>query len=198
MSWEDAWREGRTGWDAGASPPALVELARSGDLPSGRALVPGCGAGYDVLTLAHAGLAATGLEVAPTAAERFEALRDDAGLDPSVARVELGDFFTYAPAAPFDLMWDYTFLCAIEPARRPAWEARAHTLLADDGELVTLIFPARPEPLNGPGRPPYPLLPEDVEALLSPRWERVELRPVTRSHAGRDGLEHLGRWRKRA
>ncbi|MCZ7685418.1 MAG: TPMT family class I SAM-dependent methyltransferase [Sandaracinaceae bacterium] len=53
MSWEDAWREGRTGWDAGGSPPALIELGARGVLPAGRALVPGCGAGWDVLTLAE-------------------------------------------------------------------------------------------------------------------------------------------------
>lgn len=197
MSWEQAWVEGRTGWDAGASPPVLHELVASGTLPGGRALVPGCGAGYDVLTLASAAREVLGLDVAPTAARRFEALREAQGVSPDRARIHIGDFFGLAPAAPFDLVWDYTFLCALPPERRGDWEAKMRALLADDGELVTLIFPARPEPLNGSDRPPYPLLPEHVQALLADRWTQVELRPVERSHPGREGLEHLGRWRKR-
>ena len=43
MSWEQSWREGRTGWDAGEAAPPLVDLIASGALPKGRALVPGAG-----------------------------------------------------------------------------------------------------------------------------------------------------------
>lgn len=197
MSWERAWREGRTGWDAGASPPVLEELVADGALPDGRAFVPGCGAGYDVLTLAESGLDVTGLDVAPTAATRFEALRAERGVDRGSARVVIGDFFAHAPDAPYDLIWDYTFLCALEPAMRPDWASKVRSLLSPAGTLATLIFPARPEPLNGPDRPPYPLLPADVESLLSDGFEQLELRRVERSHPGRDGLEWIARWRPR-
>lgn len=196
MSWEKAWREGRTGWDAGASAPALVELTERGVLPTGRALVPGCGAGYDVFTLASDEREVVGLDIAPTAAERFEALRRERGIAAERATIVSADFFAF-DAEPFDLIFDYTFLCALDPSVRPTWAKRVDALLADGGELVTLIFPAVAEPPLGQG-PPFPLHPADVRGLLEPiGFEAIELAPVTRSHPGREGLEHLGRWRRR-
>lgn len=197
MTWEQAWREGRTGWDAGVSPPALEELVAGGQLPPGRVLVPGCGAGYDVLTLATAERTVVGLDVAPSAARRFESLRAARGIPEERARVETADFFVYEPEAPFDLIWDYTFLCAIEPSMREAWAEKVDRLLGPGGELVTLIFPAVDEPPRGVG-PPHPLQPAHVRRLLEPRWSAVELRPVLHSHPGREGMEWLGRWRRRS
>jgi len=195
LSWEKAWREGRTGWDAGASAPALVELVERGVLPTGRALVPGCGAGYDVFTLASDAREVIGLDIAPTAAERFEALREARGVPPAQARIVSADFFAFE-ADPFDVIFDYTFLCALDPSMRPQWAKKMDSLLADGGELVTLIFPAVAEPPLGQG-PPFPLNPPDVRALLEPLgYEAVELHPVARSHPGREGKEHLARWRR--
>lgn len=192
MSWEDAWKEGRTGWDAGMSPPALRKLVRRDDAPKGRALVPGCGAGYDVFTLARAGWTAVGLDLAPTATERFESVRDGAGLTQAEASVVLHDFFSWSPDDPFDLIWDYTFLCAIEPEMREAWRDQMAKLLAPGGQLVTLIFPA--DPSRGDAGPPYQVSPELVTDLLQPRFENLEMTKVTESHPGREGKEWLARW----
>jgi hypothetical protein len=194
-SWEDAWREGRTGWDAGRSAPILERLVQEGTLPEGRALVPGCGAGYDVLTLASARRTVVGLDVAPTAAARFRQLREAHGVAAAQATVEVGDFFAHAPEAPYDLIWDYTFLCAIDPGQREAWVERMDALLAPSGELVTLIFPATEQPPFGAG-PPHPLPPEQVRALLAPRFRPAALHPIDESHPGRAGLEWLGRWKR--
>jgi hypothetical protein len=195
MTWQDAWREGRTGWDAGASPPILEELVASQELPNGRAFVPGAGSGYDVMTLATSQRRVVGVDVAPVAAERFEQLRQG---HPHAEHMDyrVDDFFEFDPGASFDLMWDYTFLCALEPDMRPRWAARVDELLADDGELVALIFPVDPVPLN-PGGPPHPMTPELVTDLLRPWFEPRVLEPVQRSHPGRAGKEWLGRFRRR-
>ena len=196
MSWEEAWREGRARWDMGRSPPELDALVRAGDLPTGRALVPGCGAGYDVLTLASDERVVIGLDVAPTAEARFSALRTPKGIAEDRARVIVADFFAYEPEEPFDLIWDYTFLCAIDPSARPAWVDRMDALLAPDGELVTLVFPATETPPHGVG-PPFALPPREVRALLEPRFVATRFEPVKESHPRRDGMEWIGRWRKR-
>lgn len=198
MSWEDAWREGRTGWDAGGSPPALIELVDAGVLPVGRALVPGCGAGYDVLALAsdRETREVIGLDLAETAAARFRALREARGVPEARARVITADFFAYEPDAPFDLIWDYTFLCAIDPSERAAWAEKVDALLAPGGELAMLIFPATEEPPFGKG-PPFALPVREVRALLEPRFTAVQLEPARRSHPGREGMEHVARWRRR-
>lgn len=198
MTWESAWAEGRTGWDAGAPAPALVRLLETGSLPPGRALVPGCGSGYDVFALARAGYDAHGLDIAPTAARRFEQARG--GLPG--AQIHTDDFFTPAQdLGRFDVLWDYTFLCAIPPGLRPAWAARHAALLANGGVLATLLFPVvqddpTPTTDEDPG-PPYRLHPGWVTELLGEHGlERVSLETVEKSHPGRQGLEHLALWRR--
>ena len=196
MTWEDAWREGRTRWDAGGSPPILETLVRDGALPAGRAIVPGCGTGYDVFTLAADGTReVVGLDLAPTAVGAFEAERARRGLDPARARIRTADFFELPDDERFDLAWDYTFLCAIEPDRRPAWVDTMHRLLAPDGELVTLLFPVTDAPLDQ--GPPYPIPPHVVRPLIEARFELIELSEVEHSHPGREGKERLARWRPR-
>jgi methyl halide transferase len=161
----------------------------------GRAFVPGCGTGYDVFAIAEVAEQVVGLDVAPSAAERFEAERGSRGIDAGRATIVVGDFFGYTPPASFDLIWDYTFLCAIEPDQRLAWADRMHELLTADGELWTLIFPVDPVPLN-PGGPPHPMTTELVRELLEPRFVADRMEPVSVSHPGRQGKEWLACWRK--
>ncbi len=195
MTWEQAWQQGRTRWDAGGSPPILKSLVSQQSESVSRAFVPGCGAGYDVFTLTRIARHVVGLDVAPTAAKRFDALRREEGVDEDRATLRVDDFFTFEPEAPFDLIWDYTFLCAIEPDRREDWARRMGELLTIEGELWTLVFPVDPVPMN-PGGPPYPMTPELVTELLEPTFRSVVLEPVNESHPGREGKEWLGRWRR--
>ena len=199
MTWQEAWREGRIPWDAGKAAPTLVELVEAKDLPTGRALIPGAGSGYDALALASPQRYAVGLDLASDARERFESLRRQESIPEEWAEMVVADFFDWQPDKPFDVIWDYTFLCALEPEMRPQWAERVDELLAPGGELVTLIFPVLTQnddrdPLDGP---PYPLSPQLVRDLLAPRFEAVYLEPATASHEGREGKEWLGRWRRR-
>jgi hypothetical protein len=75
--WEQNWHNGGEGlppggmWDAHKSSPALDALLAAGtlgDLAGRKAFIPGCGRGYDLVTLVRAGAAeAVGLDIAPTA-----------------------------------------------------------------------------------------------------------------------------------
>ena len=88
--WESSWQLGNTPWDAGGPAAQLEALIRADDLPAGRALVPGCGSGYDVLALAGAGRSTLGLEIAPSAIARFRDLRSESGQ--SVEQADVGVF----------------------------------------------------------------------------------------------------------
>ncbi len=200
MSWEEHWRRGHTPWDLGGSPPILQ--ARAAALPSGRVLVPGCGAGWDVFTLAREDREVVGLDLAPTARRRFEAERDRRGLSPERARVETVDFFAYAPEAPFDLAFDYTFFCALPPDRREAWARKMHALLVPGGLLVTLVFPVReavwpPREVDPEVGPPFPVHPDLYRRYLRPFFEEVTMEPVTESAPGREGMEWWGVFRRK-
>ena len=199
MSWEEAWQEGRTGWDAGEAAPALVDHLRASGppRPGARALVPGCGSGYDAFALAKAGYEVDGLDLAPTAAAAFRAQRAKQGVAPEQARILQADFFEFESAG-YDVVWDYTFLCAIEPEMRPLWAEKMGELVAKNGQLWTLIFPVNPKnptpSVPGDDGPPYRMHPEVVEALLKGRFLPRSIEPVERSHPGREGKEFLGLW----
>src|SRR5580704_2297135 len=72
MNWEQIYRTGDTPWDKGAPAPPLLEwIERHGPL-RGNILVPGCGSGRDVRTIASASQAAqvVGMDVAPSALDQ--------------------------------------------------------------------------------------------------------------------------------
>lgn len=195
MTWQQAWDEGRTPWDAGRSAPVLQRLVDEGSLPRGRAFVPGAGAGYDLLTLASDERRVVGLDLAAGAKTRFDSL---AASHPHRDAVDfvVGDAFAFTVDTPFDLIWDYTFLCALPPELRPQWAEMVDRLLAPGGELVALIFPVVPgaDPEDGP---PYPMTTDLVSDLVAPSLDVVSMTRVAQSNPGREGKEWLGRFKRR-
>jgi len=215
--WELSWQKGVTPWDAGVPAPSLVRLVADNALPLGRALVPGVGGGYDAIALTRRGRSVVGLDLSPTACAAATKRRDEAGVSPEECVFVEGDFFT-AELGLFQLIFDYTFLCALPPDLRTRWAARMRELLAPEGLLVTLIFPVS----DHAGGPPYAVSPQlyeqvymlahslactpctpceltrtRLQILGDAGFEAVSLAPVPDelSHAARRGKEWLGRWR---
>ena len=136
--WSDLWDKGDwLPWDRGMPNPALVDtLADRQDLLGSRwtedalgkkrrkrALVPGCGKGYDVLLLSSFGYDAFGLEVSGTAVKRCyeeqEAYGDkypvrDESAGAGKVTFMVGDFFgtdwmkNIEGDGKVDLIYDYT------------------------------------------------------------------------------------------
>ncbi|KAL4917170.1 S-adenosyl-L-methionine-dependent methyltransferase [Aspergillus aurantiobrunneus] len=200
-AWSDLWDSGDDNlWDRGIPSPALIGLVESYQstlfcpfqsststtgsphAPSKegmrrkKALVPGCGRGYDVIALSLHGFDAYGLEISPTGvseARRFAEKeiispqphnfgerynRQDTGVANQPGKIQFveGDFFDSAWVEAldldrFDLIYDYTFLCALHPSQRGRWAERMAELLKPGGLLVCLEFPMYKHPgLPGP------------------------------------------------
>jgi methyl halide transferase len=170
--WQALWEEAYTPWDRGQPSPALIELLEERkdlvgecwtvDPAHGkrrkRALVPGCGRGYDVLILSAFGYDAYGLDVssaAMKAAKDYEKLKS--GDDVYKARGLGGkgevhwmtaDFFKddflkeIGGDGTFDLLFDYTVRFSIL-SRYVAWVLisasscqRSQSLSAQSGLVV--------------------------------------------------------------
>ncbi|EGX47016.1 hypothetical protein AOL_s00097g62 [Orbilia oligospora ATCC 24927] len=130
-----------------------------------KALVPikGCGRGYEVIMLALHGFDAYGLEVSSKVVDIAKEYAESQleSPDPSFygekrseyvrgsANFVLGDFFQknwetncgIKDDDKFDLIYDYTFLCALLPEMRFDWARRMQDLLKPGGVLVCLEFP---------------------------------------------------------
>ncbi|KUL92474.1 hypothetical protein ZTR_02455 [Talaromyces verruculosus] len=183
--WAELWnnkQENETlSWDRGCHSIALEDLLmkwkQSGEgvyaqKPTGRrrrALVPGCGTGYDVLLLASFGFDVYGLDYSRTAVEYAKKYAADNAEKYPVKDAEIGrgkvayvegDYFKDdwleglgLPHNSFDLIYDYTFFCALQPWLRPRWAMRHRQLLAPApiGFLICLEWPRLKDPkLLGP------------------------------------------------
>ncbi|KAL5718913.1 methyl halide transferase [Ranunculus cassubicifolius] len=190
--WEKCWEQELTPWDLGKPTPILIRLLESGKLPNGRVLVPGCGTGYDVEAIASEERYVVGLDVSEIAVTKArELFSSSRNADHFVFLKE--DFFNWHPTSLFDLIFDYTFFCAIEPSMRPAWASRVHNLLKPDGELITLMFPID----DIVGGPPYKVSVADYEEVLRPLgFKALSVIDNELAVGLRKGREKLGRWKR--
>ncbi|KAI0676884.1 S-adenosyl-L-methionine-dependent methyltransferase [Trametes maxima] len=193
--WDEAWKAEVTPWDVGTGQPALKELIESSglDLPrSGRALVPGCGRGYDAAYIASSlGLETLGTDISPTAIQSAEEYRVSIGA-PENVKFEVADFF--APSdATCDLIYDYTFFVAIPPSMRTAWGSQMSKMVKPGGFLITLIFPIQPHTDTGP---PFYVRPEHHVEVLGSGWEKVWDKVPEKTLESHIGKERMVVWKK--
>jgi SAM-dependent methyltransferase len=137
--WQQRFESGQTPWDRGAPGPQLGLWMEQGLLaPEHSVLIPGCGRGHELLALAQAGIAATGLDYAPAAvALARERLGDLPGL------VLQADVLDWMPAAPVDRIYEQTCLCALHPDHWQRYARQLHAWLKPGGLLLALFMQAR-------------------------------------------------------
>ncbi|MFP4157197.1 MAG: methyltransferase domain-containing protein [Opitutales bacterium] len=189
--WNQAYQNGDTPWDKGEPAPPLVEFLGRRKLV-GQVLVPGCGSGHDVRLLAGQGAVVTGLDIAPAALEvarRYPA----AGRE----RYICGDFCALAETlrGGFDLLFEHTCLCAIDPAERQAYARSAAAALRPRGYLLGIFY--RRVQDTGGGGPPYPVESGELDALFAAAFETLESYVPRRTYPSRPfGCEEV-RWMRR-
>ena len=143
-------------------------------LRSGRkVLIPGCGEDYRTIdAFRHAGHQVTAIDFSPIAIERItKALTDIKG------QVMLGDFFSFNfQSAPFDIIYERTFLCSLPPRLWKDYPARVAQLLRPGGVLAGFFFYGEES-----DPPPYPLTESRASELFGNRFDLIKSEPVTDS-----------------
>ena len=157
--WESRYQAGTIGWDRGATSINLNYWLDNDLLKPCRILVPGCGNGYEVLTLAKLGFDVVAIDIAPTAIENLKAMLDKESLE---AELVLGEFFTWAPDEKFDAIFEQTSLCALPPERWKKYEEKLHEWLNPQGKLLAAFMQTGQE-----GGPPYHCELSDMNTLFS-------------------------------
>jgi methyl halide transferase len=191
--WEQNYQEGHTPWNKGLPSPPMLEWVEQ-NLPQGRALVPGCGVGHDVVMLVEKGLDAHGLDIAPTAIAMAHAAYPD-----QKSRFVLGDLFA-TPSdwqGSFDYLFEHTCLCALPPEWRTRYEAAAYELLKPSGQLVGIWF-INPEMDPDESGPPFGIPVSELSILFDEsRWQILEDHTPEVGYDGRVGRERLRVLRKK-
>lgn len=188
-AWDQRYAEGNIPWDLQGPTPEFVRLVEEKRLPAkGIALVPGGGQGHDAILLAQAGFEVDLVDFSPRA---ITAALELAHKSNTRLFAYLHDFFAL-PTLPYhrgryDLLLEYTFFCAIDPALRPAYVKAVAALLKPGGRLVGLFFPLATDKEG----PPFLVSREEVEALFRPYFE-LTIESPQRSVKPRAGREFLG------
>ena len=173
-------------WDAGRVPSQLRERVAAATRP-GSVLVPGCGSAWDVRFLADGGWNVLGIDFSH---EALAAARPILGKH--VHRVRFGDFFAPVAEAPFEMVYERAFLCALPRRLWADWGKRMAELVQSGGTLAGFFYFD-----TGDHGPPFPLHAQsELAGLLEPAFERIEDAPVPDSIDVFRGKERWQVWRR--
>lgn len=184
--WSKRFAEGVTPWDAGRVPEALAAFVAAQPAPL-NTLIPGCGSAWEARHLAERNWPVTALDFSPTAIEVAREILGEARVD-----LVCADFFTFTPAAPYALIYERAFLCALPRKLWADWGRRVAELLPPGSLLAGYFFLC-----DQPKGPPFGILPEQLDALLTPHFERLVDAPASDSIPVFAGRERWQVWQRR-
>lgn len=186
FDWEARFKADDAPWERAGTHPAIRHWLDAGALkPGQRVYVPGCGRGKEPAHLAETGLTVTASDIAPSAAQ----FQEHALADFPKASVIEANSLMWRPQTPFDRLYEQTFLCAIHPRDRAAYEAMAFEVLSPGGALLALFMQKEER-----GGPPYGCSPEVMrELFVEERWAWPELHMLKPfPHPGLNNKAELG------
>ena len=138
--WQTRFESGNLPWDRDASNPQLEQWIAAGLIGPGTSmLVPGCGRGWEVATLAAHGVKTTGIDYAPGAIAACQAMLQSKGLTAGLIQA---DVLAWHPDAPVDAVYEQTCLCALHPDHWRAYADQLHAWLRPGGRLFALFVQA--------------------------------------------------------
>lgn len=193
-AWNQRYLDANTPWDLAGPTPEFTRLVNEKVIaPKSTVLIPGGGRGHDAVMLARAGCEVDLVDFAAEALNQALELARPSHLNVFVYRQ---DFFKL-PELPYhrgcyDIMLEYTFFCAIDPALRPRYVETAAQLLKSGGRLIGLFFPL----ITDKEGPPFLVSREEVEKLFRPYFN-VHIEAPQKSVKPREGREFLGIFTKK-
>jgi len=134
--WEELYQADDTGWDRGDISPALPIWLDMGVFEGAKnIIIPGCGRGYEVVELAKRGFHVTALDLAPSAITHLNKTLKSEGVADQVTAV-CTNIFDYKDTGAFDVVYEQTCLCAIQPSERQYYADAVFNWLKPNGKLL--------------------------------------------------------------
>ena len=180
--WSEHYRNDALGWDLSTEAPALAHILPQLKLSRSRILVLGAGLGHDAAYLARQGHAVTAVDFSPEAVSRARALY--AGIE-GLEYVQ-ADVFALPPKfeARFDMVFEHTCYCAINPSRRNDLVKTWRRALQPNGHLLGIFFVNEKRP-----GPPFGGSEWEIRQRLKPGFHSVFWTRWHHSAESRKGLE---------
>lgn len=151
--WSESYRQWQStgqapGWELGDAAKPLREVIPQIKIPKSRIVILGCGSGHDAAFLASQGHIVAAVDLSHDAIEKARALYGHVKNLTFFA----ADAFDFAQKSrgEFDIVFEHTFFCAIDPDRRRELVTAWRSLLHDQGHLLAIFFV-----LDRTGGPPF-------------------------------------------
>ncbi len=170
----------KPGWELGAPAEPLRSVLPQIKLPKSRICVLGSGSGHDAAYFAEQGHVVTGVDFSETAVTLARAKytanvahpnSETANGSTPLQFVEADAFnFSKKHRGDFDVVFEHTFFCAIDPLRRAEAVETWSRLLAPGGHLLGIFF-ILDRGANGNDGPPFGATEWEIRELLKPKFE---------------------------
>ena len=180
--WDKYYQTNHTPWDMGfVSPPLKAYIDQLTDKTK-NILIPGAGNSYEAEYLWESGF--KNLDVLDIAHTPLLNLKKRL---PSFPKDHLinEDFFNQK--REYDLIFEQTFFCSIDPSKREAYSQQIMKLLKPDGKLVGVFF-TFPLDLNQ-SAPPFGGSIDEYENLFSKYLKILRMETSRNSHPARQDRE---------
>jgi SAM-dependent methyltransferase len=149
--WEEKYKSNQSYWDMKTANPVFTELLDSSDIiKPGKMLVTGCGKGYDAVLAAKKMFDVTAIDFSSVAIDYAKELAKKENVNINFLTEDIFNL-NKKYFESFDVVYEYTTYCAINPERRKEFAEKISSLIKKDGKLVAVLFPVD----NREGGPPF-------------------------------------------
>ncbi len=199
--WVRAWDERLTPWELGSPNPIYQELIQKQHLAvqDKRVLMPGCGSGYDAITVCRLGRPAslTAIDLSSKAIS----IAQSHPIPPQfkdTLKFQQQDFFSIDTTKyQYDVIIDYLFYSAMDIPMRSRVVEQMYKLLAPNGVVATIIFPLQLNNENETVGPPYHMkLEHYIEKFQQHHFKLIRTNTLEDSIVPRRNRELFALWGK--
>ena len=168
--WNQCYIQNNVGWDLGGVTPVFKDWVDKLKTKS-KILVPGCGNGYDPLYFASLGHEVLAVDFSEKAINRIKRKSHEMKINIQTLRCNFFNLNNLI-SLEFDYIIEYTFFCAIDPAKRKEYSNIVHFLLKNSGSLVALFLPLNKD--ISEGGPPFSVSKSDIEDTFSEKFKLIK------------------------
>ncbi len=190
--WDELYINKTTGWDLKKPNPVWVDIINKQEfIQPCKLLVTGCGYGHDAIFAAKSGFDVTAVDFSKYAVSKAKESAEKENVNVKFTAdnlFTLGEEFT----ENFDVVYEYTTYCAINPERREEYLAKICSFIKPGGRLIAILFPVD----GREGGPPFNI---DYSAFYEQAKNHVKLEFFSRqinSVKTRKGKEVLQVYKK--
>ena len=147
--WNDRYLDGNTKWDIGGATPIITDYLGNKQNSIGKVCILGCGNGHDAMEFSRYDNDVYAVDFSDEAIKNLKNLSIKNNLTINLIKDDIFHLVRkYSDY--FDMVFEYTCFCAIDPSRRIEYFNLVYSILNDNGLLFGIFIPLDKSTDDGP------------------------------------------------